>query len=194
MRKITTFAAMAAALGVTAPVSAATLFTGEGVAQDGTLDINFGLEGPSLPVLDQRARYTVQFDRPVQNLIFVASSVFTWYFEDGFEDGDVVDIPYANTVIFESRGPVDRVSLVVPTTVSQTYWDEWGANAVPDSPTATYSFLGAYARFDDNGPVGYRFSAALVPEPATWALFILGFGAIGFAMRTRRRNLRIAYT
>ena len=29
---------------------------------------------------------------------------------------------------------------------------------------------------------------AAVPEPGTWALMLLGFGAIGFAMRTRREN------
>jgi hypothetical protein len=31
-----------------------------------------------------------------------------------------------------------------------------------------------------------------VPEPATWALFILGFGAMGHAMRRRSSKVRIA--
>ena len=26
-----------------------------------------------------------------------------------------------------------------------------------------------------------------VPEPATWAMMLLGFGAVGFAMRRRRQ-------
>ena len=30
-------------------------------------------------------------------------------------------------------------------------------------------------------------AAAAVPEPATWAMMLLGFGAIGFAMRRKRR-------
>ena len=30
-------------------------------------------------------------------------------------------------------------------------------------------------------------SAAVVPEPATWGMMLLGFGAIGFAMRRKRR-------
>jgi hypothetical protein len=31
-----------------------------------------------------------------------------------------------------------------------------------------------------------NFSPAAVPEPATWAMMILGMGAVGFAMRRRR--------
>ncbi|RYD47999.1 MAG: PEP-CTERM sorting domain-containing protein, partial [Sphingomonadales bacterium] len=34
-------------------------------------------------------------------------------------------------------------------------------------------------------------SIAAVPEPATWALFILGFGAIGTALR-RKASRRVA--
>lgn len=33
--------------------------------------------------------------------------------------------------------------------------------------------------------------AAVVPEPATWALFILGFGAIGAALRRRSSAVRV---
>lgn len=36
-------------------------------------------------------------------------------------------------------------------------------------------------------PVASGEITAAVPEPATWALFILGFGAIGGALRTNRR-------
>lgn len=32
-----------------------------------------------------------------------------------------------------------------------------------------------------------------VPEPSTWALMIVGFGMIGFAMRSRRRKTSIVY-
>ena len=35
--------------------------------------------------------------------------------------------------------------------------------------------------------------AQAVPEPATWAMMLLGFGAVGYSMRRRKANVRIAY-
>lgn len=34
---------------------------------------------------------------------------------------------------------------------------------------------------------------AAVPEPGTWALMVLGFGAVGYAMRRRRATVRVAF-
>jgi hypothetical protein len=38
------------------------------------------------------------------------------------------------------------------------------------------------------------FTAAVVPEPASWALFILGFGAIGAVLRRRSGAVRVSKT
>lgn len=39
-----------------------------------------------------------------------------------------------------------------------------------------------------------QITAAAVPEPTTWALMILGFGAVGFAMRSRRATVsKVSY-
>lgn len=40
--------------------------------------------------------------------------------------------------------------------------------------------------------ISTNISITAVPEPTTWALFILGFGALGFAMR--RRNAKVTAT
>ena len=34
--------------------------------------------------------------------------------------------------------------------------------------------------------------AGAVPEPATWAMMLLGFGAVGFSIRRKRRPTRIS--
>ena len=34
--------------------------------------------------------------------------------------------------------------------------------------------------------------AEAVPEPATWAMMLLGFGAVGFAMR-RRKQMELTF-
>lgn len=36
-------------------------------------------------------------------------------------------------------------------------------------------------------------AVAAVPEPATWALMMLGFGAIGFSVRRRKQDVRVRY-
>ncbi|MEN2786541.1 FxDxF family PEP-CTERM protein [Sphingomonas qilianensis] len=40
---------------------------------------------------------------------------------------------------------------------------------------------------------GLRLDVAAVPEPAAWAMMTIGFGAIGGALRRRRRALYAAY-
>ncbi|MEM8917738.1 MAG: PEPxxWA-CTERM sorting domain-containing protein [Pseudomonadota bacterium] len=37
------------------------------------------------------------------------------------------------------------------------------------------------------------FGAGAVPEPATWAFMIFGFGAVGAAMRRRKQNVKVSY-
>lgn len=50
---------------------------------------------------------------------------------------------------------------------------------------------GGYITFGSYNPVTFT-SAAAVPEPATWAMMLAGFGVVGLAMR-RHRNVRVAY-
>jgi len=53
-------------------------------------------------------------------------------------------------------------------------------------PTTITFAAGDGTRNDNFGGVSLRFTA--VPEPATWAVMLLGFGGIGAMLRTRRRR------
>ena len=80
--------------------------------------------------------------------------------------------------------------------------DDWsdqysaGAYVSAISVGAGSGATAGYHAFVDNITVGrsdgssttYNFESA-VPEPATWAMMILGFGAVGATMRRRRLNL-----
>ena len=51
----------------------------------------------------------------------------------------------------------------------------------------TFNYQGSLATAGNvSGPASF-YAAAAVPEPAAWALMLLGFGGIGIAMRRRRR-------
>ncbi len=53
------------------------------------------------------------------------------------------------------------------------------------APTTVSFFIAEPTKEDNFGGVSLRISA--VPEPATWAMMILGMGGVGMALRQRRR-------
>lgn len=80
-----------------------------------------------------------------------------------------------------------------------------GATATPSDLGLRYGEAGAYyygyARFTGSTLTRVAFEdrvntairAGAVPEPATWAMMVMGFGMLGGAMRYRRRSTRTVY-
>lgn len=66
-------------------------------------------------------------------------------------------------------------------TIIQDRYNENGSLAYPDLSDGHSggAWLGA----------NFQFSISGVPEPATWAMMLIGFGAIGFALRRRRTRV-----
>lgn len=69
-------------------------------------------------------------------------------------------------------------------------------------PTSGYPFgdpdaaASAYIRDNARGSTFINYAFRIdnaVPEPATWALMILGFGAVAFAMRRQRQQVRVNF-
>ena len=70
------------------------------------------------------------------------------------------------------------------------------ANSVPIFANALNTItINGFSR--GNGSYGARGSfvplGAAIPEPATWAMLILGFGVIGYSVRRRRAGYKISY-
>lgn len=63
----------------------------------------------------------------------------------------------------------------------------------PTADIARISFFNAYMGVRDLQYIGPSIgTSGAVPEPATWALMIFGFGTVGFALRRRRGAIRRA--
>ena len=78
-----------------------------------------------------------------------------------------------------------------------TYWSDFADLSDTDSENFSLSFSGSSTaltlgggRLPDFRVSGSgTFAAALVPEPASWGLMLVGFGVIGGALRSRRKTV-----
>lgn len=97
----------------------------------------------------------------------------------GYSGDDVAD----SYVLFQGQSPVLAFT-------GRSLAD--GDPTTVDQHSIRFSDVGFLAlRSNDPGGVGFNFfsfnQASGVPEPASWAMLVLGFGAAGVAMRKRRR-------
>jgi hypothetical protein len=66
--------------------------------------------------------------------------------------------------------------------------------AISFTPNVNSTYRVNLTSGSDSLSVDARLGAGAVPEPATWAMMIVGFGIVGFGLRTRRKQtVRVAY-
>ena len=61
-----------------------------------------------------------------------------------------------------------------------------GINLISSGDSFGFGIDRAGTYFNDS--TGFNFTVTAVPEPATWGMMILGFGAMGYSMRRRRSS------
>jgi hypothetical protein len=91
----------------------------------------------------------------------------------------------------ESGGPSGEYGGSTITSTGDTVFGSEG--------NGTIQFNGTFSSISWTNPVfenwyGFDVGVAAVPEPATWAMMLVGFGGLGAAMRTRRRRASVAAT
>lgn len=95
----------------------------------------------------------------------------------------------SGTQSFSSGGTVDLVALGLDFSVGADgllrleYWENFDDGSV--SPDALWN----------SGTITFTYDAVAggIPEPSTWAMLILGMGAIGATMRRRQQAVRVTY-
>ena len=112
-------------------------------------------------------------------------------------DGGVIDpdtdVDFSNAFVnfFDGTSETLVAQLVNQVPGSDTFeaWSVSGVNLAANTPGTAYIIhilgnRGVSSSFDGN----IQFSpGGAVPEPATWAMMLLGFGAIGWQLRRRQR-------
>jgi hypothetical protein len=68
-----------------------------------------------------------------------------------------------------------------------------GFDATPTSLTMSLNSTGASA-FSAASTLSIPPAVGVIPEPATWAMMLIGFGMVGGAARYRRRSVRVTYS
>lgn len=75
------------------------------------------------------------------------------------------------------------------------FWQNWGADSykfVAGASSATLQFSVVNEVFDVGLDAVSVSAAGGAPEPATWAMMLVGFGGLGAAMRSRRKAAELA--
>ncbi|WP_260597120.1 PEPxxWA-CTERM sorting domain-containing protein [Sphingomonas endolithica] len=124
----------------------------------------------------------------VYNGVYGATTVpDTWYSTD------------STAKFYFGRGNENGAKTLAEWTASMGTWDVVGISVGQGSSAGAgfHAFADNVTLATTRGSTTYNFEATAngaVPEPATWAMMILGMGAVGFAMRRRMKVSEANFT
>jgi hypothetical protein len=204
-----------AALGAASAsgASAATVYSQTGVFsadQDGFLSIDyFGIYSAALSYSEQAAggslfnpvapqvvapqRYVVKLSTTA-DIVETAGYTSSWFWDEQYQDDGGVSTPIGGDDHFQYTdasiaATPDTYSFDWTTQPTSFYTTFPGGNLSYKSYTLPGDvYLEATAAPSSYG-ASYVFTISTVPEPATWGMMLVGFGALGLAIRKRRTAL-----
>jgi hypothetical protein len=186
-------------------VTPAVTYTSVGTLTDGrafTLGFSFSLSGPAtVDALGVWAEgdsgdYLAGLWEADGTLLASTTVLATDLLQDNFRWGKIAPLALAAgnyVVAAEYRGGAFPAAPILGLSTRPGYsWtdDLQVIGAGLNFPTLSVDDPNSYGT---NGILWANFSyeGGVIPEPATWALLILGFGAVGAAMRRSRRNAQV---
>lgn len=214
------FVLAALALGVSVPAGAVTVYTGTLDPVEGLTEWNFTefLQAKSIPILstfsfsiDNGVIYeaNIYADYLYSNDIFDPgppryNSGNDYYYNDGCFYNSVNPDGCFNTFADEFTSPGTHLSglLVNQRSLSFSVLQPRSYDVCTDTSIGQCSYfwrgqVNPVIKIASHRPVQYSFTigtlAAAVPEPASWAMMVAGFGLMGFALR-RPSRARITAT
>ena len=176
--------AVVASVALSAPATAATVIYDATINPGGTVTLKPAGPGAvssklGFSVSGTPGAFTATFNfiNPFNPAVATGSASFDF-------DPDVL------TFTSGSFGPGSTFAIAAPGTGTAITVSLANLVAGPQTLTLNGNFAAGGNNFADIG--GSLNLVGVVPEPATWALFILGFGAIGATLRRRSSAVRVS--
>lgn len=167
MRRFLTATALCAAAAVASPAMAAPIITFAPTQSDGSTSATFSDTGISTGSFTD----TFTFSLPAGLVSSTISSIFTTSQMNNVNFSSVTFDGTAYNIV--SQGQVEFRTLLSDPIASGLQTLAISGNS---GGNASYAGTLSFA------------AASAVPEPATWAMMILGMGAVGFALRSAKRR------
>ena len=135
-------------------------------------------------------RLSWTFDRPLgfnsygEEEVMVISYRFGWVLDE-YEGGEWV---WGTSEDFDDYIHVSSAGSVMLEIGEPQIFDNWGDGYYQTTYWHYLSGIGINPGYELESRVGFRVTLTQVPEPASWALMIAGFGLAGGALRRRRER------